>query len=223
MRRLLGKACAVVALVLGGAVPPGLAAPLTFDFTGTVTQVPVLDPSDPFGGTIHFQTPFTGSYTFEATTPDSLADPQTGVYSMAAAPFGLTVTMGGHPFSAGDSLSIVVFDGPPDQYGVLAHGAGGDLTIELFLEDPTGTALASDALPLTPPALADFAVREFHLAGLVDGNQVQIDGCLDSLSPAGQGPPPLGGTSCAGARVPAPATLLLMAVGMAGLAWRRRP
>ena len=30
------------------------ASPITFDFTGTVTQVPVLDPNDPFGGTLGF-------------------------------------------------------------------------------------------------------------------------------------------------------------------------
>ena len=46
------------------------ASPITFDFSGTVNQVPVLDPSDPFGGTIGFGTAFVGSHTFESTASD---------------------------------------------------------------------------------------------------------------------------------------------------------
>ena len=45
------------------------AVPITFAFTSVVSQEPLLD-LDPFGGSIAAGTPFSGSYTFESTTPD---------------------------------------------------------------------------------------------------------------------------------------------------------
>ncbi len=218
MRRGLLIGYVGVSLLLGGA--PVLAVPITFEFTGTVTQVPVLDPGDPFGGTIGFGTAFHGRYTFESTTPDAVPSPQIGAYRMSGAPFGASVTLAGHTFSTTDALAIGVADnlpGPRDQYTVLACAGGlscaGDLTLELFFEDPTGTVFSSDALPLIPPALTRFATRDFHLSALVEGNQVQIDGRVESLScPA-----------CAPAPVPEPSALLLLATALAGLALRRRP
>lgn len=188
------------------------AAPITFDFTGTVTQVPVLDPSDPFGDTIAFGTAITGSYTFESTTPDAIPSPDAGSYSMFGPPFGMQVDIGGNAFSATDFLNIGVannFSGTVDQYTVLAQQTSDEpLDIELFFEDNTGLALSSDALPTTPPPLLLFQIRSFSLIGTVDGNQVEIGAQINTLTPAVT-------------QVPVPGTLLLLSVGLAWLCRRR--
>lgn len=214
--RILGSVLAAAVFTLicyGGA----LAAPVTFDFSGSVNQVN-FDPADPFSGTIGFGTAFTGSYTFEATaTDDVAASGSTGSYSMAGAPYGLSVNIGGNIFLAGDFLNIGVADNYPtgDQYTVLAQAASGgplrtDLRIELFFEDPSKTVFGSDALPLTPPLLSMFTLMDFHLYRTITDastyemvQQDQIDGRIDSLSAGGAAP------------VPEPSTALLLGFGLA--------
>ncbi len=66
------------------------------DFTGMVSQDPLLDPDDPFGGSIAFGTLFSGSYVFESTTPDGDLSANGGSYT---SPGGmLSVTIGGNDF-----------------------------------------------------------------------------------------------------------------------------
>ena len=125
MRCVLIRLTALTAGLLGMA-PLGQATPITFSFTGTVTQL-VTDPEDPFGGTIGFGTTFTGSYTFESTTPDAAPGTETGSYSMAGGALGGGVVIGGHAFNTGDFLSIGIADdflGTVDQYSVLACAGG---------------------------------------------------------------------------------------------------
>ena len=64
------------------------ASPITFGFTGVVSQDPLLDPDDPFGGSIAFGTLFSGSYVFEATTPDG--DPSANGGSICNRPSSVT-------------------------------------------------------------------------------------------------------------------------------------
>jgi PEP-CTERM motif len=189
------------------------ASPITFDFSGNVTQVPVLDPSDPFGGTIAFGTPFTGSFTFESLTLDSDPAATSASYQMTCgSPLGLAVTIGGNLFTATDFLAINLQNGFSDFYGVLACvvACGADLTISLSFIASAGGALSGTALPLVPPDLANFDLATFALSGFIDGNQVQIDGDITSLSVDGN-------------PIPEPGTLLLFAAGMAAFRRYRRP
>jgi Periplasmic copper-binding protein (NosD) len=214
---------AAVCLGIGGVAPGDAeAAPVTFAFTGAVTQT-MFDPDDPSGGEIAFGTNFSGRYTFESTASDQIATPGSGSYaSPAAAPYGFAVNFGpGHDFITSDALTIGVFDnaGGTDGYSVLACFGGftcPNITLELFLGDFDGSAFTGDALPLDSLTFGAFAVATFALRGLIDGNQVEILGNLDSLSCTDgcvpQQPQP----------IPEPGTMLLLSPALAAVALRRR-
>jgi hypothetical protein len=160
------------------------AAPLTFQFTGTVTQINT-DPADPFSGAIGFGTPLSGSYTFDDAAADGAADSKTGSYASAGLPFGLSLDIAGFPVGTSDLVNIGIADdfaGGLDQYTVFSSAANGAFSLSIILQDFSGIVFSSDALPLIPPNLAGFLTRDFHLVAEVDGNAVQIDGTIDSLT-----------------------------------------
>src|SRR5262245_49944956 len=139
------------------------AGPLTFAYTGTVSQDPLLDPSDPFGGTIAFGTSFSGSFTFQSTTPDGDPSANGGPYTWS--PGSLGASVGGNPFTATELLNIGVgnnFSGK-DFYTVFASNTSGPDTfdISLTLQDNDGTALSGAALLTDAPNFAAFEIRTF--------------------------------------------------------------
>src|SRR5262245_7108113 len=72
IRRLTAALAAAVCLGIASPVPQQAeAAPVTFAFTGAVTQT-MFDPNDPSGGEITAGTGFSGSYTFESTASDQI-------------------------------------------------------------------------------------------------------------------------------------------------------
>jgi len=126
----------------------------------------------------------------------------------------MTLTIGAHVFSTSDSLNIGIVNSGVDQYTVLAQSAGGDLTLELFLEDNSATAFNGDGLPLSVPLLGNFTIADFHLVALVNDGQLQVDGNLTSFT-CGPGCSP----------IPEPSSGLLAAaisLLLAGIGGRRR-
>jgi hypothetical protein len=190
-------------MLLGGLVSAH-AAVVTFQFSGTVTQVPI----DEVFGDIEFGEPLQGSFTFDTSAADLIPnDPSTGTYQWTD-PLGMTATIGSHQFAANGLLSISVLNSVVDQYTVLAETSAADITMELFLQDGTGTVFNNDHLPTTPPALGSFAERDFHLDAIFSSGEVQVDGQITTL----------GGTS-----VPEPGTLGALGAGLVVLlAWRHR-
>jgi hypothetical protein len=216
MKKLASSLAAAAWLCTGWAAPCA-AVPLTFDFTGSVTQT-VFDPNDPFAGTIGFGTAFSGSYTFESTAPDGIPFASNGSYASFGVPYQFTVTIGGFTFSTSDVLNVSVGNGGTDQYSVFAcvgipfcFGS----SASLLLEDLDGAAFASDALPTTAPLLSAFEVALFTFRGFVDDNQVEIIGQLETLACSA-------GCDPVGTPVPEPGTLVLVASALAAQRLRSR-
>ena len=174
--------------LLGTVLPAAHAAPVTIAFTGSVT-------SDPYGLS-SFGAAISGAYTFDSAAVDSGARCRAiGVYASNGAAYGFSAVVDGTAYATPGSVTVNVANNiGSDQYGVIA--TVGSLTLELFLEDFSQTALGSDALPAGAPLLAAFGVRGFRLFG----SDVEFLGSVDTLTCR---------TGCAPAAVAEPATLLL--------------
>lgn len=197
------------------------ASPITFGFTGVVSQDPLLDPVDPFGGSIAFGTLFSGSYVFESTTPDGDLSANGGSYTSAGGM--LSITIGGNAFIASDLLNIGVgnnFSGS-DFYTVFAQNTSGadPFDLSLTLQDLNATVFGGALLPTNAPSFAAFELATLFFTGTIAGNQVQIDGQLTSLT-CTAGCVPGGGTGTP--VVPEPTTFALLSAGLAAIYWRRR-
>jgi hypothetical protein len=165
-------------IALMGCAGVARAVPLTFQYLGSITQVPI----DDLYGDIPDGSPVQFSYTFDSAALDQIPDGSSASYVSSGMPFMMTLTLPGHIFSA-DSVQIGVFNSLVDQYTVYATGAGGNLTIELFLQDNSGTLFANDNLPLTAPSLAAFTIKDFHFREVdADGRETQFDGQLSGIA-----------------------------------------
>lgn len=138
----------IAALTIGGGAR---ADPVRFDWTGSVAYA---DPSFASAGIV-VGAPAYGHYRFESTTPDGDIDPQVGLYDAALREWRVAVGLIDNTFTDDPgfgSISVALdWEGMSDIYEVRVDSA-----VLLRLEDVDGTALASQALPLTPPVLAEF-------------------------------------------------------------------
>ena len=182
-----------VLAVLAALPPAAHATPVTIAFTGSVT-------SDPYVLST-FGAPISGAYTFDNAAPDAVAGAAIGVYTSTGAAYGFSAVVDGMAYATPGTVTVNVANNiGSDQYGVVA--TVGDLTLELFLEDLTQSALSGDALPAGAPLLAAFAVRGFSLFG----SDIEFLGSVDTLACT---------AGCAPVGVPEPGTLSLAA--LAGL------
>jgi len=148
------------------------AAPITFNFSGVVAQT-VFDPFDPFGGAVQTGSSLYTYVNFDSVATDAIPGAGAGSYSWSGGTYGLAAFVGSLAFPVMRSLSISVVDGDlggPDQYLVfasegIAGGLGDYFSMSMLLEDGTGSAFSSDALPLTSPDFSKFATRSFTLNG----------------------------------------------------------
>jgi hypothetical protein len=206
------------ATVLGLAVAasPSQASPVTFSYTGIVTSIDS-DPLDPFNGQIGFGSAFSGLFTFDSASPDTVANPVVGSYfSPSGSPFGINVDFGnGASFGENGFLNVGVIHNAIDELTVLGCVTGTPctgLTMELLLIDAQGSVFSSDALPLAAPLLSAFEVADLILTTELNGSFVEIQGQLTSLQCTGgcdATPPP--------AAVPEPTSIVLCATGLGGL------
>lgn len=145
---------------------PANAALIKIEIEAVVDSV--LDDGNYLEGRINPGDIITGFYIYESTTPDSNPSSTVGHYWDYDTPSGISLTVGGFNLQT-DSTNVefligVGNDGPSgdDIYWVTSHNnaplISGTLvdSIGWQLEDPTGNALFSDALPPTVPVLANW-------------------------------------------------------------------
>ena len=167
MKRGIILPIVVIICTLSFFAPPARATLITIEITAEVDSV-----YDPFGyleGNIGVGDIITGSYTYESTTADTNPSAYVGDYEHFASPAGIFLTVGGFQFSTDPTsvnflVSVCNAGGPYDRdnYLLISYNnlalSNGTLVdhISWQLDDPTGNALSSDALPTTPPLLDDW-------------------------------------------------------------------
>jgi hypothetical protein len=174
------------------------AVPVDVEFKGTVTTY-FVDPAntDPFGGSILSGTSFLGHYLYDsAATPNPNPAPTNGIasYTSTGLAYGMNVNIGGTPFAIDGSLNVGVannISGGVDQYTVFAEkgiagGLNDYLTLQLFLQDSTGTVFNNTGLvPLTSTNVQSFDVKSFFLDGVqtINGKtyQFQVQGNINGI------------------------------------------
>ena len=169
-----------VAILMGVAFSPiqGQAAPISFHFSGVLTQVVAPPPiSPPDAEAFHVGQPFWGRLTYDPDTPDLFPDdPQRGYYlqDVGAGATGLELYVGQDFFRtdaaqgfgllvANDIASGMLLELPGDSFrfrgGAAISSLNGDVprlklgAISAWI-DPSGQVFASDALPTTFNVLA---------------------------------------------------------------------
>ncbi len=207
--KTLCRALAAATLLAATAVDAAL---IQFSFSGTVEYDAINGCVDPVVVVVVVAcgTAFTGSFSFASAASDGNTDTNLGLY--AASAISLTIN-GTEFFSAANGVINVANDIPQDQYGLLATGTAGATVavLSILLEDLNGSALGSDALPLSASALSPLLPGTFALFASDDSFQLQ--GVVDSITCT---------LGCGGGEVPEPSTSLLLVAGLGAFGCSRR-
>lgn len=200
------------------AAPPGIAsaAPVTYDFRmDTIFGLDSLVAST-FG--VDANTDVTGSFTFDSNWPDSNSDPHVGIYTGSGAGYGVTLNFGSGVFTSNGFQSIRIENSDPDLLLIHVDVLTGPEWIVSFFELRWSAvplfdsdALPTGPLPPSPLALSLLPSISFNMfetsgpdsASIVLGTR-HFDNWLTFREPPT-------------AAIPAPATLALLATGLAAL------
>jgi len=210
---------AVTASVLLGAsiaVTPATAALVTFNFTGTVSNVGNKLSTNP--STFSTGQAVSGSYTFNSATGDSVGGANTGLYNNTIS--NLVVHIGSYTATLGAGSNFIEVQNKAtfDRYtlqapvtGSLVNGRAPSF-FEIKLNDTSHTAFSNDHLPTTPPSLGSFTTETFRLVFTGQG-AATVSGALTSLTLQA---------------VPLPAAVILFGAGLVALvglgagSWRQK-
>lgn len=151
---------------------------ITINITAQITSIDDLD--GVLNGQLSVGDIIRGTYTYDSCTPDSRPlNPAIGDYQHHSPPYGIRLSAGGFTFqtdpnnveflveicndygySGRDNYLIISYNNLPLYDNVhIGH-------ISWQLDDSTGTALSTDALPTTPPVLEDW---DFGLGIRIEG------------------------------------------------------
>jgi hypothetical protein len=179
------------------------ATPITIQISGTITSAS----GDMLPATINAGDTFTGSYTYESSTPDS-----GGGHYVHDTPYGISLSLGGYTFMTTpghtDSFDMRIADdlvtnGTKDFYSVRSEfsnvstpSLGFNIdSIRWDLWDTTHTALSSGDMPIVAPILAAWDLNELSITNYVGGGLF------------------IKGTVTQAIVIPEPLTAVLMAMG----------
>jgi len=155
--------------------PPAEATLITIAIEAEIDSVS--DPYNFFEGNIKVGDIIKGTYSYDTSTPDSSPSSVSGFYWHYNPPAGISLTAGGLNFknnpSSVDFLVHLVNDNQQggDVYELSSYN---NLTLanipsieHIFwiLEDSTGSALSSDALPTAAPILDDWQFNRLMISG----------------------------------------------------------
>lgn len=203
------KLILIIGLFMFGsvAVDSVMAAIVTYNFTGTVTNVGGNVSSGPFTAGPPAST-MTGTMT--VNTLDGNGNPNLGSYQIQS----LTITIGGYKASVGPTGTVNIQNGIPgnDRFEVSTPAQPGNLSgpivnslaprlFTINLRGPS-SVLTSDALPTTVPSISSFTTaNRFRLQfGPTSGVASSVRGVVDTLT-----------------AVPLPAGVILFGVGLVAL------
>ena len=203
LKHRLLAACAAAALCA-----PVFAAQVTYSYSG------VVDDDTANRGWVSFS----GSFSFDSTASDGIADPSTAAYAMTGVPYGMSVMFNdGVSDALSDTFNVLVSDnlGGQDWFGVLAQNASATQSLSFTLLDFTASLFSSDALPLPLGGLtlANFGSSQF----VYETTAGYLQGYLDALTCTS-------GCNAVARDLPEPATGALVLSGLlaAGMHTRRR-
>jgi len=185
--------------------PPAKAAIVTIEIEAEIDSVS--DPYNFFDGNIKVGDIIKGTYTYDSTTQDSATETWLGKYEYSQYPYGMILEVGGFRFEIdsedmdftiyvsndrisprGDIYSIVSNNNIP-----LSNGTPVE-SIWWQLNNPSGTALSSDALTTIAPVLEDWQENRLAIYGPSRGVSFGIGAHVTSA-------------------IPEPGTLLLFGLG----------
>lgn len=175
-----------IGLIAGGLACAAWASPVTFQYQGTIVSVAALGPPSPFPDTVDFGSPYSGTYTFDSSAVNGIPGVDLGAYDSPLGTFALS--LGGLSFSFGGVAIVTSNVSGSKLYGVqhAENPTGLNFTgvlLQINLMALSDAALGSNALPLTPPDLANFdTTNAFFFTDTIDGNQVEVAGLLSTLS-----------------------------------------
>jgi len=210
-RAIITIGLAVLFLGLGR---PAQAEWVTIQIEGVVDDIS--DHGNYLTGKVNIGDTITGWYTYDTSTPDTFpyqaGNEYRGDYWHNSAPAGVSVFINDLEFKTDPlnvqflmSITNAGYTYSTDDYGLLSYnnisnmeGVSTDI-ISLALEDYSGTALSSDALPTAPPNLNLWQFNDLMVSG---GQNFGISGRVTYI-------------------VPEPATLFLFSFGALGLLTRK--
>jgi len=189
---------------------PALADPIAIDFTARVTST--IDYGGFLGPVVNVGDIITGRYVYESTTPDANHLSAVGDYRHNEVPFGITLDVNGLVFRTDPAAVDFLVElgdnhrGSGDFYLLRSYNnifavsvpsaeiRAVDNHILWYLQDFTGAAQNSPALPELPPMLAAWPIRNLQITsdnyGFVENGYFAINAEITSVTAAAPVPNP---------------------------------